>query len=65
MASNIKAPPELSTPVAPQKRESDTREIGVNVVETNEAEEEVPTREEIEATFLDGTKLVTVHKPIR
>jgi hypothetical protein len=51
MASNVKAPHEQSTPVAPQKRESDTRESGGNLVETNEAEEneaeaEVPTREE-------------------
>ena len=100
MASNIKTPAEQSTPVAPRKRESDTRdlpsldfsdpavkklirsakkhgyvtlaqincvlpsretnseqlknilsifgEMGVNVVETDEAEEEVPTREESE-----------------
>jgi hypothetical protein len=46
MKSKIKTPPEQRTSVAPQKRESDTEETDVNVVETHGAEEEVPTREE-------------------
>jgi RNA polymerase primary sigma factor len=61
MTSKIKAPPEQRTSVAPQKRESDTEEMGVNVVETYEAEEEVPTREESEEVA-EGEELVEVQQ---
>jgi RNA polymerase primary sigma factor len=61
MKSKIKMPPEQRTSVAPQKRESDTEETGVNVVETHEAEEEVPTREESEEVA-EGEELVEVQQ---
>ena len=113
MASNIKTPPEQRTPVAPQKRESDIRdlpwlefsdvavkklirsakkhgyvtlaqingvlpsnetsspqfksilsifgEMGVNVVETNKVEEEVPTRADSEEVA-EGEELVEVRQ---
>src|SRR6201993_4128337 len=59
MTSKIKTPPAQRTSVAPQKRESDTEETGVNVVESHEAEEEVPTREESEE---GGEELVEVQQ---
>jgi RNA polymerase primary sigma factor len=59
MTSKIKTPPAQHTSVAPQKRESDTEETGVNVVESHEAEEEVPTREESEEV---GEELVEVQQ---
>jgi RNA polymerase primary sigma factor len=60
MKSKIKTPPEQRTSVAPQKRESDTEETGVNVVETHEAEV-VPTREESEEVA-EGEELVEVQQ---
>jgi RNA polymerase primary sigma factor len=59
MASNIKAPPEQRTPVAPQNRESNTEETGVNVVETDDVEEEVRTRADSEEVA-EGNELVEV-----
>jgi RNA polymerase primary sigma factor len=109
MASNVKALPEKSTPVAPEKQESNTRdlsdvavkelirsakqrgyvtlaqincglpsketsseqlqsilsifgEMGVNVLETNEAEEEVATGEESEEAAEGENELVEVQQ---
>ena len=61
MASNIKTPPEQRAPVAPRKRAWDTAETGVDVVETHEAEVEVPIREESEGVA-EGEELVEVQQ---
>src|ERR1700745_928894 len=61
MKSKIKTPPEQRTSVAPQKRESDTEETDLNVVETHGAEEEVPTREESQEVA-EGEELVEVQQ---
>ena len=47
---------------------SELMETGANVVKKEDCMEGVPDMVndvQVEATFPDGTKLVTVHKPIR
>src|SRR5260370_24971683 len=61
MASTIKAPPETSTPIAPENRESDSRDLPHPPLEFSDvAEQEVVTREESAEAAEDENELVEV-----
>ena len=61
MASTIKAPPETSTPIVPENRESDSRDLPHAPLEFSDvAEQEVVTREESAEAAEDENELVEV-----
>jgi RNA polymerase primary sigma factor len=61
MATNIEAPPETSTPIAPQKRQSDSRDLPHPPLDFSDvAEQEVVTREESAEAAEDENELVEV-----
>src|SRR5436305_5084299 len=61
MASTIKAPPKTSTPIAPEKRESDSRDLPHPPLDFSDvAEQEVVTREESADVAESENELVEV-----
>jgi RNA polymerase primary sigma factor len=61
MATNIKAPPGMSTPIAPENRESDSRDLPHPPLEFSDvAEQGVVTREESAEIAEDENELVEV-----
>jgi RNA polymerase primary sigma factor len=62
-----KRPPEEHTAIAPQKLKANIRNMGVNLVENDEAEEELPPREKSEEVaegqeLVEGKELVEVQQ---